>query len=219
MSAPLVKICGLTNLEDALHAARSGADLLGFVLAPSSPRYVTAEQVTALVAALRAQGCHLPCIGVVADKDPAQVRALVAASSVDLVQLHGYAPKEAAALANPGVPVIPAHRVRGHVPWAELAARPAWAYLLDGYAPNALGGAGVAWDWALLEQDATSPQAARVRQRLFVAGGLTPENVAEVVRRLHPLGVDVSSGVEAAPGCKDPTRVERFIRNAKEAAL
>ncbi|MHB0857043.1 MAG: phosphoribosylanthranilate isomerase [Anaerolineae bacterium] len=218
MATALVKICGLTNIGDARHAAACGADLLGFVMVPSSPRYVTPVQVTEIVQALRAEGRHLPCVGVLEDGDAAHARALVAAAGVDLAQLHGAASGQMAESNDLGVPILRACRVRERVPWEVLAAHPAWAYLLDGYAPHALGGTGLAWDWGLLEAGTDSPQTARVRQRLFVAGGLTPDNVAEVVRRLRPLGVDVSSGVEAAPGRKDPARVERFIHSAKEAA-
>lgn len=202
-----VKICGLTNLGDARWACQQGADLLGFIFVPASPRYIPPARAAAIIEALRAEGCQALCVGVFADAPAAEVQETAAQCRLDLVQLHGAEPP-AYARQMP-CPVIRAHRVRGAVPWDELLAYPAWAYLLDSFHPQSAGGTGQAWNWDILE-GAVLPAA-----RLIIAGGLTPENVAEVVRRLKPWGVDVSSGVESRPGKKEPMKVRDFIRQVK----
>ena len=230
--APAVKICGLTNLEDARHAWRAGADLLGFVLVPGTPRYIAPEDAAALVRALRAEGCDASMVGVLAYEPPgggahrrarptapcdsrfapeasppATVAAVARACGFGLLQLHGDpSPDDVAAL---GVPALIAMRVRGAIDWDALGACRAWGYVLDGFDPHRLGGTGKGWDWTLA---ADRPEALG---RVIVAGGLTPDNVAEAIRLARPWGVDVSSGVEAAPGRKDPARVKRFIERAK----
>ncbi len=201
-----VKICGLTNLEDARWACQQGADLLGFIFVPTSPRNILPAQAAAIIEALRAEGCQARCVGVFADAPASAVQETAAQCRLDLVQLHGSEPP-AYARQMP-CPVIRAHRVRGPVSWEELLAYPAWAYLLDSFHPQSAGGTGQAWAWEVLE-------GAVPAVRLIVAGGLTSENVAEAVRRLKPWGVDVSSGVESRPGKKDPAKVRDFIRQAK----
>jgi phosphoribosylanthranilate isomerase len=212
-----VKICGLTNFDDARHAWRAGADLLGFVLVPGTPRYVAPASAAELVRALRDEGCDALMVGLFAHASPAAVRAIVAECGFDLAQLHGDPPPaEVAAL---GVPALLAHRVREAVgsgsaegfaiDWASLAAYRAWGYVLDGYDPVRLGGTGQTWDWSLA---AGRPEGFG---HTLIAGGLTPDNVADAIRLARPWGVDVSSGVESAPGHKDPERVERFIERAK----
>lgn len=208
-SEVVVKICGLTNLEDARHAWRAGADLLGFVLVAGTPRYVKPEAAATLVRALRDEGCGALMVGLFAHESPAAVRATAEVCGFDLVQIHGDpSPAETAAL---GVPALVARRVRGNIDWAPLAAYRAWGYVLDGYDPVRLGGTGRTWDWALA---ADRPEGTG---RVLIAGGLTPENVAAAVRAARPWGVDVSSGVESLPGRKDPNRVARFIEQAKGA--
>jgi len=203
-----VKICGLTNLEDARHAARCGADLLGFIFVSSSPRYVESKQVQAIIAALRAERCPALTVGVFADQPASVIRETVARCGLDRVQLHRQETPER--FCELGVPILRAARVRERVPWEELSAWRAWAYLLDAYDPHRLGGTGQAWRWELLANK--PPDAGRI----LVAGGLTPDNVAQAIRQAQPWGVDVSSGVEAAPGRKDPALVERFIRIVRE---
>lgn len=206
-----VKICGLTNLEDARVAWRSGADLLGFVFVRSSPRHVTSAQAADIAARLRDNGCTARLVAVTAGLTEQEITQLVAQTGLDVAQLHsGEPPALVQALA---MPAIVARRVRDAVPWAELAACTAWAYLLDGYDPARLGGAGRTWDWQLAAQ--RPPGFDRVLERVIVAGGLTPDNVAEAARRSRAWGVDVSSGVELAPGRKDHVAVARFIEQAK----
>ena len=202
-----VKICGLTNLDDALAATEAGADLLGFVLVESSPRYLDPGRAAEVVAGLRQRGVGLPCVGVVAGWALEQVRALKGQCGFDLVQLHGAASPATAAALYPGV--IVARQVTGPASLAGLGAYPAFAYLLDGRGTEGREEKGQPWDWALL-------RTARIPGRVIVAGGLTPENVAQVVRQAWPWGVDVASGVEARPGRKDRVAVARFIRTVRE---
>jgi len=203
-----VKICGLTNLQDARWAWKCGADLLGFIFVRSSPRYVTPERAAAITAALLAEGCDARLVGVFAN-DPIEVaRQTVEACSLGIAQLHGgEGPDYARALS---VPTIVARSVRDRVPWEELARYSAWAYLLDAYHPRKKGGSGLTWDWSLLRC------AELGGMRVMVAGGLTPQNVTTAIRQAEPWGVDVSSGVEVKPGQKEPAAVECLIRNVRK---
>jgi phosphoribosylanthranilate isomerase len=205
-----IKICGLTNLEDARWAAQCGADLLGFILVPASPRYVAPEVVAGMTRTLRAEGVQAKLVGVFADEAIETVRALASACAFDLVQLHGgESPAYAAQL---GRPYLLARRVRDVIPWDDLERYAAWGYLLDTHSAGKLGGTGQTWDWHIL-----GDAGRKSSHRLIIAGGLTPENVAQMVRPVRPWGVDVSSGVETRPGFKDHVKVERFIESVREA--
>ena len=206
-----VKICGLTNLEDARWAASCGADLLGFIFVPSSPRYVVSDRAARIMAALRAEGTLPRFVGVFANAPLSLVQEVLAQCPLDFVQLHG---KETPAYAQElGAPVIRAHRVDGPIPWDQLVQYEAWAYLLDSYDARRLGGTGHRWRWDLLD---TSECRA---QRIILAGGLTPGNVGLAVQQIRPWGVDVSSGVEAAPGRKDAVKVKDFVKCAKSVKV
>ncbi len=204
MSAVLVKICGNTRLEDALHAVRLGADWVGFNFWPRSRRYLSPEAAAPIVAAL--PGGVVP-VGVFVDPTPEELARAVRVAGIRTVQLHGDEPPAFCAAAP--VPVVKGIRVRDARSLAALAAYEVSAFLLDSATPG-YGGSGTAFDWSL-----ASRVAAEVP--LWLAGGLTPENVGEAVRRVRPRGVDVASGVESAPGVKDVQRMEAFIRNAKWA--
>jgi phosphoribosylanthranilate isomerase len=204
-SAVRIKICGLTRLDDALAAARLGADALGFNFWPRSRRFVPPDAAGAIVRRLPA---GVAAFGVFVDPTREEVLAAVAASGVGVVQLHGDEPP--ALCASLPFPVVKAIRVESSASLAQLASYEVRAFLLD--APSAgYGGSGRTFDWAL---------AAEVARELpvLLAGGLAPENVAEAVRTVRPLAVDVASGVESAPGVKDLARVASFIRAAKEAS-
>lgn len=200
-----VKICGVTLLEDALLAVRLGADALGFNFWPRSKRFVTPAAAGAIVRSLPA---GVATFGVFVDPTREEVLAALAASGVAAVQLHGDEPP--ALCASLPVPVVKAIRVEDGRSLAQLASYEVRAFLLDAPSPG-YGGSGRTFDWSL---------AAEVARELpiLLAGGLRPDNVAEAVRTVRPLGVDVASGVESAPGVKDPERVALFIRRAKEGA-
>jgi phosphoribosylanthranilate isomerase len=199
-----VKICGVTRLEDALAAARLGADAVGFNFWPRSRRYVAPADAAAIVRRLPP---GVATFGVFVDPSRAEVLEALAASGVGVAQLHGDEPP--ALCAGLGVPVVKAIRVRDRRDLAGLASYGARAFLLDS-ASAGYGGSGATFDWAVAAEAARDVP-------LLLAGGLTPENVAEAVRTVRPLGVDVASGVEASPGVKDLARMEAFIRRAKEA--
>ncbi len=204
-----IKICGLTSLADAEAAAAAGADLLGFVFHPASPRALRPEAARAIVAALRPRHPALAFVGVFVDRPLEEVRQVMAFVGLDLAQLHGREPPEAvAALGERGIKAV---RVRDRASLeAALARYRPGVFLLDAWDPDRAGGTGRPFPWALLE-------GVRIPRPWFLAGGLTPENVGEAVRRLRPWGVDVSSGVEAAPGRKDPEKVRRFVAAARAA--
>jgi phosphoribosylanthranilate isomerase len=200
----LVKICGITRLEDGLAAARLGADWLGFNFWPRSRRYLAPAAAAPIVAALPPE--VLP-VGVFVDPTLDELLAAIRASGVRAVQLHGDEPPELCA--SLPVPVVKGIRVRDARSLAALAAYEVQGFLLDSATPG-YGGSGTTFDWALAAEAAAAVP-------LWLAGGLTPANVGEAVRRVRPCGVDVASGVESAPGVKDLARVEAFIRNAKAA--
>jgi phosphoribosylanthranilate isomerase len=199
-----VKICGVTRLEDALAAARLGADAVGFNFWPRSKRHLAPAAAAAIVARLPPS---LATFGVFVDPTRAELERALAVSGVGVAQLHGDEPPELCV--GLGVPVVKAIRVAVGSDLAQLASYEVRAFLLDS-ASGGYGGSGATFDWGL---------AAAVSRELpvLLAGGLTPENVAEAVRTVSPLGVDVASGVESSPGVKDLARMELFIRRAKEA--
>jgi phosphoribosylanthranilate isomerase len=214
-AAPLVKICGMTRRADAEAAVAAGADFLGAILAPGGRRSVTPAHAGIIFGGLPARR-----VGVFVDADPGEILAAVDAAGLHVVQLHGdETPGQAAALRTRGLTVWKALRPRGG---DEMAAEaPRWAgavdaLLLDGFSPDARGGTGHRFPW---RQVAARLDALPAGLPLVAAGGLRPENVAEAVELLRPYAVDVSSGVEHAPGEKDPAAVERFIRAARAVAF
>lgn len=202
---PRVKICGITNLDDALHAAACGADALGFVFYPGSPRFVDQDTARRIIAELPPL---VTTVGLFVNEPPTSICEMVEFCGLNTVQLHG--DEEPDQCCYPPCRVIKALRLRADMQASQFAAYTVSALLLDAFVPNTFGGTGHRCDWG---------QAAAVasQHRVILAGGLNPENVAEAVRQVRPYGVDVSSGVEEKPGQKDPEKVARFIRMAKEA--
>jgi phosphoribosylanthranilate isomerase len=211
-----IKICANTTLADAQLAADAGAGAVGFVFAPS-PRRVTVEQVATIVPDLSKE---LEKIGVFVDAGFDEIASTVEAAGLTGVQLHFDAPRELPAQLrmqfgmnlrilrvvhfDPAIPALPDD--------PEID-----ALMIDSRTASAVGGTGTTFDWNLAA--ATFFRNALVLDRgVVVAGGLTPDNVAEAITILHPWGVDVVSGVESAPGRKDPAKVRAFISNARAAA-
>jgi len=200
-----VKICGITNREDALHAAACDADALGFVFYAGSPRYVTPEQAREIIAVLPP---FVTRVGLFVNEAPERIRAIAGECGLDVIQLHGDEPPESGSYSPQRV--VKALRVRDAASLIEHERYVVSALLLDAWAAASFGGTGTSFNWELA--------AGVARQRpVILAGGLTPANVAAAVRQVRPYGVDVSSGVETAPGRKDPEKVAQFIRMAKEA--
>lgn len=199
-----VKICGITRLEDALFACRAGADALGFVFSDKSPRHVSAATAAAIVSSLPP---FITSVGLFVDAEPRFVEGILDAVAIDLLQFHGN--ETPADCTRFGKPYLKAVRVSAGTDLLKYAAAfaSARALLLDAWVPGVPGGTGVSFDWNLIPEELSNP--------IVLSGGLTPDNVAEAVRRVKPWAVDVSSGVEAAKGIKDPRKLSQFIANAK----
>jgi phosphoribosylanthranilate isomerase len=208
----IVKICGLTHLDDALLALEAGADLLGFVLYPKSPRGVSLAAVAEITQALRRapafQQRRPALVGVFVNAPPAEVAHALDEAGLDLAQLSGHEPPDD--LRALGGRAYKAIRGEADIP-PSAGAPPAHPhrpdFLLDAAHPTLYGGSGQPADLALAARLAE-------RRRLLLAGGLTPDNVVAAIRAVRPWGVDVASGVEAAPGKKDPAKVRAFVQAA-----
>lgn len=212
---PAVKVCGLTRLEDAEAAVQAGARYLGAILAPGYTRSVTPEAARVILGRFQARR-----VGVFVDAEADAVLAAARAAGVQVVQLHGNEPPELAARVRAeGYEVWKAVRVRDAGEAVAAARRYAGAVdalLLDGWSPAAEGGTGTAFDWAAV---AARRDELPEGMRLVAAGGLRPENVAAAASLLRPDAVDVSSGVESAPGIKDHAAVRDFVRAVRSLPL
>jgi phosphoribosylanthranilate isomerase len=218
---PKVKICGLTNFEDAAAAVEAGADLLGFIFYEGSPRYVEADQVQAIIAELHRvypvdpEKPRYRTVGVFVDRPAAYIAAIMAMTGLDWAQLSG--DETVSVLEQLKRRAYKAIRPRAYKDadaeasfYAALSPRFGPRLLIDAYRPGEYGGTGHRADWDIAKE------LARFRS-ILLAGGLNPDNVAEAVRVVQPWGVDVSSGVEKAPGIKDHNAIRAFVHNAKTA--
>ena len=201
-----VKICGITRWEDALAAAEAGADAVGFMFYQPSARYLSIEAAAAITRRLPP---FVARVGVFVNAVEDLVRHAVEQCGLQALQFHGEEPPEFCARFS--LPQIKAFRVRDERSLDECRRYPHTAWLLDSYVPGQPGGTGATFNWEL------AVQASQSNRCILLAGGLTPENVADAVRRVRPYGVDVSSGVESRLGQKDPERVRAFIEAAKQA--
>lgn len=208
VSRTLIKICGITTADDAQAACGAGADALGLVFYPPSPRGISVEQARDIVAAIP------PFVTVVAlfvDESVAVIERVLEQVSVDCIQFHG---TESAAFCEQFQrPYLKALRVRPGMDIAAACERysGARALLLDSWQPDLAGGTGKTFDWSLAP--------ARLERPLVLAGGLDDSNVGAAIRALAPAGVDVSGGVERAPGQKDVQKISRFIAAVRAADL
>lgn len=203
-----IKICGITRPEDARAAASLGADAVGLMFYPRSARYVALGEARALAAALPPFVC---CVGVFVNAEAAEVRAAMEAVPLDLLQFHGEESPEFCA--QFGRPWIRAVQVRPGVDLLQYAARfrGAKALLLDAYLQGSHGGTGTVFDWSLIPPSLPVP--------IVLSGGLSADNVERAIARVRPWAVDVSSGVEAAKGVKDPKKMAAFIQGVRNADL
>lgn len=205
MSRTRIKICGITRAGDLDAAVNLGADALGFVFYPPSPRCLSLEQAADLA---RRVPPFITRVGLFVNAEPAAVREVLAAVPLDLLQFHGE--EEAAYCAQFGLPYLKAARVRPGLDLLEFARayQTAQGLLLDAWV-EAYGGAGQSFDWSLVPGGLPLP--------MVLSGGLHAGNIAEAVAKLHPWAVDVSSGVEAAKGVKDPDKIAAFIAAVRTA--
>jgi len=204
MSEAFLKICGITRSADAVHAVGSGATAIGFVFWRQSPRWIDPDRAAAIV---RDMPPGVTTVGVFVDESPDVVRRVAREVGLGAVQLHGdETPADAREL---GVPVLRAIALDGFESACEV-----WpvdtTWLLDAIDPARRGGTGQQVDWGRAAGVAA-------RARVVLAGGLTPQNVADAIARVRPYGVDVSSGVEESPGVKDFVKVSRFLASARAA--
>ena len=204
-----VKICGLTNLGDALAAAEFGADMLGFNFYLNSTRYLTPQEAASI--ATRVQPAVLK-VGVFVSATAEEISGIAKAVGLDVIQLHGDEDDNFIRIVGHTTekPVIKAFRIDTETSIDPVLRSDADAVLLDTATIGEFGGSGRAFDWNLVGEDLKNRQ-------VFLAGGLNPENVAEAISVVRPYAVDVASGVESAPGIKDPKKVRAFIENAKNA--
>jgi phosphoribosylanthranilate isomerase len=199
-----IKICGVTSVADALSAAEAGADMIGLMFYDQSPRHVSLPVAAEIARALPSLVLR---VGVFVNPTEGFVRQAIAECGLGLLQFHGN--ETSAFCTRFGVMNVKAIRIRDESSLSVLADYRTDAFLLDAHSAAALGGTGEKFNWDL------ALEAKKAGKPIILAGGLTPENVAAAVTYVHPLAVDVSSGVESAPGKKDPDKVRAFIKAAK----
>lgn len=208
---PLVKICGITRPEDAAAAIELGADLLGFNFYQESPRYITPKSAREIISGLPS---GVTSVGIFVNETVESIRRIAIEAGLNAIQLHG--DEDAGFItrlrAVCGVEVIKAIRLRPGIEVDPHNYSGASALLVDSHSEGSFGGTGKLADWSVAFE-----LGAAASLPIFLAGGLTPENVAEAVRAVRPYAVDVASGVESAPGKKDASMVAAFIKAAKEA--
>jgi phosphoribosylanthranilate isomerase len=189
-----VKICGITRLEDALAAVDAGANAIGFVFWPTSPRFIDPHRARAIAARLPP---FVTPVGLFVNQPREYVGGVASLVRLGAVQLHGdETPEFAASMATPVIRALPLEKAQA---WPEGA-----TLLIDAHDPVQRGGTGRTIDWV-------AAAAVAARRRMLLAGGLTPDNVAAAIARVHPFGIDVSSGVERAPGIKDHQRIKALF--------
>jgi phosphoribosylanthranilate isomerase len=206
MSRTRVKICGVTRVEDALLACELGADAIGMVMTPSSPRCVSIERACAIRNALPA---FVDAVVLTHDLAAERVRVIVDAVQPDRVQFHGS--EDAAFCEAFGVRYIKAIGMDGEVDVRAMAARHVRAvgFVLDGHPPGQQGGRGKTFDWSRIPRNLDRP--------ILLAGGLNPSNVGAAIRAARPWAIDLASGVEASPGIKDPGKLRAFFAAVRAA--
>ncbi len=201
-----VKICGITSEADALAAAEAGADAIGLMFYEGSPRHVSIEQAKAISAVLPP---HIVRVGVFVNAAEATISKAIAECTLNIAQFHGdETPEDCGRFA---LMTIKAFRMKGPKTLDEMKAFPTDGFLLDAYVKDELGGTGTRFNWDL------AVRAQEFGRPIFLAGGLTADNVAEVVQKVQPFAVDVSSRVETEPGKKCADKMRAFVAAAKGA--
>ena len=201
-----VKICGITRLPDALAAVEAGADALGFMFFEGSKRHLTPAAATKIIRALPP---FVAKVGVFVNASAETVRATIAECGLDTLQFHGEETPEFCRQFAP-LKVVKAFRIQNAASLQPLPDYAVDAWLLDSYVPGQRGGTGEKFNWEL------AAQAKELGRPVILAGGLSPENIADAMQQVWPFGVDVSSGVESAPGQKDAGLVRRFVEIVRE---
>lgn len=199
MYSVTIKICGITNLEDAQTAVDLGADIIGFNFYPQSPRYIEPARAVAIIEKLPA---FVDTAGIFVNADPSNIRELTREGYLNWIQLHGdESPEYCEQFTGWNLKTIKAIRVRSKESLAEATRYRTFAVLLDAYDPARYGGTGERFDWSLLEAGL---------QPVFLAGGINPDNITRALQQ-GTFGVDICSGIEASPGKKDPAKMKRLF--------
>lgn len=200
-----VKICGITNLEDAKNAVEAGSNALGFVFYQKSLRYIRPEKAGKIIRELPKAAKK---IGVFVNANEKTIRRIAKLCKLDILQFHGdETPRFCQRFSN--YKVIKAFRIRNKVDLKKILAYKTYAYLFDTFAPKKIGGTGKKFNWNLLSK------IDRIKEQIFLSGGLDAKNVREAIKIIHPDWVDVSSSVEVKPGKKDYKKVKEFIEAIK----
>lgn len=199
-----VKICGITNVADALNAIEYGADAIGLVFYAPSPRFVTIEQAQEIIAAIP---LFVSVVGLFVNAPAAEIEAVLSRVRIDVLQFHG--DENAAECERIKLPYLKAIRVKNdtNLLQCEVEFSSAKALLLDTYSEDAFGGTGHVFNWELIPKNMSKP--------IILAGGLNPENVADAIKQVQPYAVDVSGGVEASKGVKDEEKIAAFMQAIK----
>ncbi|HEU4523102.1 MAG TPA: phosphoribosylanthranilate isomerase [Thermoanaerobaculia bacterium] len=196
-----IKICGLTRLEDALLCADKQADYLGFIFVPSTPRFIEPEKAAEITGVLRDRDSRPKFVGVFRDASPAYINDIASLVGLDYAQLHGAETDDD--IRELKIPAIKTFRVGDALP--DTTAHPSAEWLLfDTYEERRVGGTGRRFDWSLLAMYTRS-------KPFFLAGGMSPDNVAAAISLVRPTAIDVSSGVETEPGVKDHEKIEKLF--------
>ncbi|MFI5322557.1 MAG: phosphoribosylanthranilate isomerase [Thermodesulfobacteriota bacterium] len=199
-----VKVCGITNTEDALSAVEMGADALGFIFYRGSKRYIDPAKVSEIVSALPP---FVSAVGVFVNQGIDEIKEAARISGIDTLQLHGdESPEFCAGL---DYKVIKAIRVKDAVNTEEVELYPVRAILFDKHSDELYGGTGRSFDWGVLRD-------IEISKKIVISGGLTPENVSGAIEMIKPYAVDVSTGVEDSPGRKNRIKMKKFIEAVKD---
>jgi phosphoribosylanthranilate isomerase len=203
-----VKICGITCAQDALEVVKQGADAIGLVFYPKSPRNVSAAQAAEIVSKIPA---FITVVGLFVDAEPAFVQEVLSVVHLDLLQFHG--DETASQCRQYSRPYMKAIRVKSDTNLVQYVAdyADAKALLLDAFAEGVPGGTGLVFDWSLIPQNLPLP--------IVLAGGLNAENVGVAIEQVRPYAVDVSGGVEASKGIKDAAKIAAFMRGVSNATI
>jgi len=200
-----VKICGITNLRDALTSVAAGSDALGFLFYKKSPRYIAPESAKKIIKNLPQ---NVIKIGVFVNAQEKCIKNIAKICNLDILQFHG---NESAEFCRKfkGYKVIKAFRIKKKIDLAKILRYKTFAYLFDTFSKSKFGGTGKIFNWDLL---------ADIKQPIFLSGGLNANNVNKAIRKVNPAWVDASSSLEVTPGKKDPKKVRKFIQTAKKCS-
>jgi phosphoribosylanthranilate isomerase len=202
-AAMQVKICGITNVDDALLCCELGADALGFIFFEKSERYINYVKATEIITQLPP---FVLKVGIFVNPVNYEINDIVPSIGLNAVQLHG--DESPAFIEQINLPVIKGFRVKNDFEYSKLENFKKCSFLLDAYSPDNFGGTGITFDWSLIPQ--------KFRDKIILAGGISSENIEHIYTKIHPIAVDLSSSVEFLPGRKDPNKLKEFFNKVNK---